>query len=290
VNKSASGLKVQTYSSKSVSRRIDRLAITIVKDLPKALLLGWSLALRDIKAKYRQTALGLVWPVLYPLAYSAIFVALLEAKGISGDIGGVPAGAYIFCGLAIFQVWIEELKGQLEILRKNKDVASKLVVPPETFFYASFFQSMFNLMIRVVLIFLAFLVFGIDLGFATSCLFVFFAAFCVFSASVIGFVLQPFSVLYRDVAQTINSLTMGLLLLSAIFYAPTTDIESVLFTVNSYNPLAVFVNTGRDFLVGGEHVLLGAAMVWMPVLIGVFMLQLLMLRVVYPIVIERMGS
>lgn len=290
MSKNLSELNVQIYSSKSSSRRIDKLMLSVIKDLPKALRLGWAMALRDIKAKYRQTALGLLWPILYPLAYSAIFVALLEAKGISGSVGGVPAGAFIFCGLAIFQVWMEELKGQLEILRKNKDVASKVVVPPETFFYASFFQSMFNLLIRVVLIFAALIIFGIDLGLMPSGLFVFFAIFCVFSASVIGFVLQPFSVLYRDVAQTINSLTMGLLLLSAIFYAPTTDVDSALFTVNLYNPLAVFVNTARDFLVGGEHVLLGAAMVWVPVLIVVFVLQLLLLRIVYPIVVERMGN
>ena len=57
-----------------------------------------SLASRDIKVRYRQTLLGVLWAVLQPLAFMAIFTLVFAKFGkVSSD--GTPYPVFSYAGL-----------------------------------------------------------------------------------------------------------------------------------------------------------------------------------------------
>lgn len=58
----------------------------------------WMLALRDIKLRYRQTALGVVWVVLQPLLAGAVF-ALVFGRFARLPSEGQPYLLFVFAGL-----------------------------------------------------------------------------------------------------------------------------------------------------------------------------------------------
>lgn len=60
--------------------------------------LFYFLALRDIKIRYKQTALGVLWALLQPLLTVAIFsIVLGKLVAIKSD--GIPYPLFVFCGL-----------------------------------------------------------------------------------------------------------------------------------------------------------------------------------------------
>lgn len=61
----------------------------------------WAFAVRDIRLKYKQAALGVAWAVIQPLAFLTIFVIVFERVGrASGD-----GGSYAAAALAVLVPW-----------------------------------------------------------------------------------------------------------------------------------------------------------------------------------------
>lgn len=58
----------------------------------------WMLALRDIKLRYRQTALGVIWVILQPLLGGALF-ALIFGRFAGLPSAGQPYIVFVFSGL-----------------------------------------------------------------------------------------------------------------------------------------------------------------------------------------------
>src|SRR5262249_46917930 len=58
----------------------------------------WFLVWRDIKIRYRQTALGVAWAVLQPLLLMALFTVFFNRLG-GMESGGPPYALFAFTGL-----------------------------------------------------------------------------------------------------------------------------------------------------------------------------------------------
>ena len=76
---------------------------------------GRMLALRDVKLRYRQTALGVVWVVLQPLLAGAVFSVIFgHFAGLPS--GGRPYGLFVFAGLVgwnLFAAIVQRAGGSL---------------------------------------------------------------------------------------------------------------------------------------------------------------------------------
>ena len=74
----------------SLLRNPKRLAVDMIMDLWQSRYLGWTLAVRDIKAKYRTAWLGLAWAIFPPVATTLMFVALQRQQLLNQAEGDVP--------------------------------------------------------------------------------------------------------------------------------------------------------------------------------------------------------
>ena len=64
-----------------------------IQELTSSRELLWNLTLRELRGKYRRSALGWAWALLNPLAttvmYTFVFAVVLDAKGPVGEPSGL---------------------------------------------------------------------------------------------------------------------------------------------------------------------------------------------------------
>jgi len=102
--------------------RIDLGALIHYRDLI------WFLTKRDIQLRYRQTALGLAWAILQPVATMAVFSIFFGRLGkLPSD--GVPYPLFVFCGLVPWQLFAYTLTESSSSLVANQSLVTKIYFP-----------------------------------------------------------------------------------------------------------------------------------------------------------------
>ena len=91
-----------------------------------------SLALRDIKVRYRQTLLGVAWAVLQPVAFMVIFSLVFGKFGkISSD--GTPYPLFSYTGLVPWTFFATALSLAVNSIAANISLVKKIYFPREVF-------------------------------------------------------------------------------------------------------------------------------------------------------------
>ncbi len=110
-----------------------RRAIT---DLWRSRELVWTLAERDIRARYKQAVLGFAWALVTPLALMVVFTVVFQAVGHI-DTGAVPYPLFSYIGLLPWTFFATTLSlGGLNLVT-NAPLLNKVQCPREVFPLAS---------------------------------------------------------------------------------------------------------------------------------------------------------
>src|SRR4051812_36009825 len=65
----------------------------------------WFLAVRDIKVRYKQTALGVAWAILQPFLTMLVFTIFFgRLGGFDEKTGGLSYPVFVFCALVPWQL------------------------------------------------------------------------------------------------------------------------------------------------------------------------------------------
>lgn len=83
---------------------------------------------RDVKLRYKQTALGIVWVVLQPLVASLIF-AIIFGRFAKLPSDGIPYLPFVFCGLVPWNYFAGALQRSSNSLVTNSQLVSKVYFP-----------------------------------------------------------------------------------------------------------------------------------------------------------------
>lgn len=90
---------------------------------------GQDVAAPEIKLKYKETVLGLLWVVLQPLLMMAIFTAVFSGvRGLPAE-GGAPYPLFVLSGLVLWMVFSSGLQGAPNAVVANAHVLSKIYFP-----------------------------------------------------------------------------------------------------------------------------------------------------------------
>ena len=84
---------------------------------------------RDIKVRYKQTALGLTWAVLQPLAI-ALTLSLFFGGLAKMPSGGLPYPVFAYAGMVIWQLFANALTGSSNSLLTNGASDQQGLLPP----------------------------------------------------------------------------------------------------------------------------------------------------------------
>lgn len=253
---------------------------------------AWMLAIHDKKAELRTSKLALVWPLLYPVCYTVLFVLVKPIFGSGAATNGWEFALFIFTGFSLWQGWFEGFKWQLDAVRKNKGLLSRTDLRIESLFLWGVIVGLFDLFPRLLIILLAASLLDTSSIFAVIC-FLMISLVLLVNGALIGFVIQPFSTLMQDIGKSIQAISLALIMTGGVFFhfssAALSSQEWVPYLL-CLNPVAPLLNYARTIIGLDQYHFFYAVDVWVIITILLLVLQFYLARKILPILLERTGA
>jgi lipopolysaccharide transport system permease protein len=105
---------------------------------------------RDIKIKYKQTALGFIWAVLQPLLMMGIFT-LFFGKALNIPSQNLPYPVYVFSGLLIWNLFSTGLSSAANSMVNNASIIKKIYFPRLIIPVSSILVALFDFFMAFIL-------------------------------------------------------------------------------------------------------------------------------------------
>lgn len=141
--------------------------MSVLSDFRNSQDLLANLALREIRGKYKRTALGQIWSLVNPIAimavYSIVFSLLLKAHPPKGNPSGLDVFAlWLSCGLLPWLFFANVVTSGMGAVLANANLIKKVYFQRETLVVADALSWLFTFCIEMVVLVVAILIFGGD--------------------------------------------------------------------------------------------------------------------------------
>jgi len=275
------------YTPESQLRSPGRLARSMWRDLKASRSLAWRLMVRDISARYRQSALGIVWAFLPPIATAVTFVILNRANLINVGQTSVPYPVFVLVGAVYWQLFTESLAGPLKMIENSKSMLAKINFPREALILSGMGQVLFDFAIRTTILIAALLIYRVPLTWGLLAAPVI-AMSLLLLGTMLGLLLAPLGALYSDVSTALPTVTALWFFMTPIVYpAPQSWPYSMLAQVNPVSPLLI---ASRDITIQGAIHNAPAFLIMCGITLVGLLVMWVLYRVSLPILIERMSA
>lgn len=250
---------------------------------------AWLLVQREIMSEFHASRMSLLWPVIYPLAYTLLLVFMRPVFGAASASSMSEFAVFVFVGFSLWQSWFEVLRAQMDAVRKNKSLMTRAELGAATLFIATTLSAGLHMLPRVLLgVLAAWLMLSADA--AALAILVAGSLLVLLNGAVIGAMLQPFSTLSPDLGKAVQSISLGLLITGAVFIPMPAEPSRPLLWLISANPLGALLNFTRAPLLGDPWILPGASLAWALATLVLMVVLLVVGRRLLPILIERIGN
>jgi lipopolysaccharide transport system permease protein len=259
----------------------------MLADLKASRELGWRLFVRDISAKYRQSLLGVFWAFVPPIVMGVVFIILQSKRILNLGETDIPYPVFVLIGTILWQVFAESLKTPLETVNRAKPMLAKINFPREALMLSAFYQIVFNLLIKSILLVGIFVFFKVKV---TSGLFWAPVAILmlILLGMSLGLLLTPIGTLYRDISSGLPVFTQFWFFVTPVVYpTPQTFPYSLIGVLNPVSPV---LTAARDFITKGSISNIGPFLVVSCLAIMTLFAAWVIYRLALPIIIERMSA
>ena len=169
---------------------------------------------RDIKARYKDSALGVLWTLINPIVQLVVYYVVMGQ--ILGAARGIDDFAiYVFSGLTIFGLLSEALTGTTGSIIANAGLVKKVYVPREVFPLASIGSALFTFSVQVVVLLVACFLLAAPPSLSGLVYAVPAVALIVLYGAAMGILFSALNVYLRDVQYLV-----GILLTLSLWAAP----------------------------------------------------------------------
>ena len=202
---------------------------------------------RDVKVRYKQTALGVAWAILQPLLATLIF-SIFFGRLAHMPSGGVPYPVFAYTALVPWQYFANALTESSNSLVASQNLIKKVYFPRLVIPLGSVTAGLVDFCFAFIVLIGMMFYYGIR---PTASLFLFpiFLLLAVCTALAAGLWLSALNVQFRDVRYTIPFLTQFWLFATPVVY-PSTLIPPKWRIWYGLNPMAGVVDGFRYALLG----------------------------------------
>jgi lipopolysaccharide transport system permease protein len=202
---------------------------------------------RDIKVRYKQTALGAAWAVLQPLMTMIVF-SIIFGRVAKLPTNGIPYPIFAYCGLLPWQLFVQAVSESSNSLVANKHLLTKVYFPRLIIPLASVLGGLVDFCVAFVVLIGLMIYYGMAPTIAVVAL-PLFLLLAIATALAVGLWLSALSVEYRDVRYVIPFLTQFWLFATPVAYSSSLVPERWRF-IYGLNPMAGVVEGFRWALLG----------------------------------------
>jgi lipopolysaccharide transport system permease protein len=258
----------------------------MVADLWRSRELAWRLLVRDIRSQYRSSFLGTAWAIV-PAAITAGGLAVASSAGVI-NVGetDIPYPAFVMLGTILWQTFLEAFNGPEKAVKASRNMLSRVKFPYEALILSQLGQILFDLMLKLVLLVILFLVFSVSVSWKIVLAPVAFTSLIMLGMGF-GLFLVPINHLVQDISRSLEVLLLVWFFITPVIYpVPTQPLLSTLVRLNPVTPLLV---TARELMTTG---LVSDPMAFAVVSLGALAALFfgwLVFRLSIPFLVERIG-
>jgi lipopolysaccharide transport system permease protein len=287
IAEASNNLEVRVYSPDSALKSPQLMIYKMWCDLLASRELAWRFAIRDIRAQYRQTALGFLWVFMLPLANTAVWLFFQRSGIVSIQETVLPYPVYVLTGTILWAIFMDAVNSPLQQTSAAKPMLAKINFPRESLILSGLIQTFFNAFIKIAVLLVALILLGVMPGW--QLIFFPFAVFSlILAGTTLGLAITPIGMLYTDIGKGLPLLMQFLMYTTpVVFPMPTSGLAA---TVIQFNPLTPLLLTARDLITGYTPDHLGAYFFLNSTMIVLFCLMWIIYRSAMPILTERIDT
>jgi len=229
---------------------------------------------RDIKVKYKQAALGILWAILQPLIMMLMFT-LIFSKALNVSSDGIPYPVFAISGLLIWNIFSSGLVNSANSMITNANIIKKIYFPrliiPMSAILTALVDFLFALIIYVVILIYynqGISVIKLLLYLPLSIL------ITVITTFGLGTFLAALNVKYRDFQYILPFMIQFLLFANPVLYSAKAFTNPVVNGFMKANPIASAIQLCRSIFTG-------AVVDWQAVMFGSIVSIVLLLTGIY---------
>lgn len=219
---------------------------TYVNNLLKYKDLFVALVTQDIKLKYRNSFLGILWSLLNPLlmmvVLSVVFMTLFENEIQYYSL-------YVLSARILYQFFSESTTFAMDSIQVNSHLIQKVYVPKYFFPLTKIFSSFVTTLISLLTIVIMMIIYGIPFTWM-KLLFIVPMIYLFGISAGIGLLLSSINVFFKDVKHFYSVLLMILMYMTPMFY-PVSIIPDNLMPIIMMNPLYHVIEMFRGIVMYG---------------------------------------
>ncbi|NJN81195.1 MAG: ABC transporter permease, partial [Caldilineaceae bacterium] len=216
-----------------------------------------NLTLRELKTRYKNTALGFLWSLLNPLAMMIVFTAVFTVMLPNNQIEKFPI--FVLCGLLPWNFFSAGVMGSINVIVSNSNLVTKVYFPREVLPISSVLANLVNFLLTMLVLFAALLIFRSNFSPWIWMLPIVILAQVAFILGL-ALVLSTMNVFYRDTLMVMDVVMLAWFFLTPVFYPieilPNSymfmgfdiDIQRLMYILN---PMASIISAYRDLLYYG---------------------------------------
>ena len=235
--------------------------------------LFYAFSWRDIKVRYKQTALGVAWAIFQPFLMMLIF-SVFFGRLINVPSDGVPYPVFVFCGLLFWNYFSTALNNASNSLIGNVGMIQKVYFPrlilPFSSTITPIIDYLFSFIVFIGLMFYYHIT-PTFLGLVVTPLLVLIAFIC---STGIGLFFASANVKYRDVRFILPFFIQLFMFVTPVIY-PVSIIPARFQWVSYLNPMSGVISAARSSFFGATPV------DWLALLISLGISLLILILGVY---------
>jgi lipopolysaccharide transport system permease protein len=272
----SSPLKTTIYTSEKQESRLASLANEMREEMYASRHIILQVFIRDLKAAYRKSYLGYLWAVIPGLTTTAIWMFLNSQNIIQVAETPIPYPLYVLIGSTLWMFFTSAVTSPLGSFQGGSGVFMKLKVSPFAFILAGLGSLLFDLLLKLALLTPVCVWFGIAPPWQ---------AIYLFPLGILGILLL--GSLYGDVSRVVTFALGFLMYLTPVVY-PVPK-EGWASTLVHLNPSTFLLGATRDWLTFGESEYALQFIILSGISIFLIGLGLIILKIVMPHLVARMG-
>ena len=205
------------------------------------------LVLRDIKARYTQSVLGIGWAVLQPLFLMIVFTVIF-GKLVKINTNGMDYAVFSYTALVPWAYFSNSLMLTTGSLIQNSNLLSKVFFPRLVLPMSTALSTLVDFFIAFILVIVLMIWYQVSPTIWVLFLPVLLLLMLVLSVSL-GSLFAALAIQYRDVRHGIAFLVQGMMYASPVVY-PVSIIPDKYRLIYGLNPMAGVIEGFRSALLG----------------------------------------
>jgi lipopolysaccharide transport system permease protein len=204
---------------------------------------------RDVKVRYKQTFIGVLWVVLQPLLTTVIFT-LIFGRFADFPSDGLPYPVFVLAGVMAWTYFATSLGGASGSIAGNRALVTRVYFPRLLLPLGSIATPLVDFVVAFPVLVAMIFWFDLSVG-VEALLFPLFMLLAAVTAFGVGMLFSVANVRYRDVPYAIPFVINIWMYLSPVIY-PVNALEAKYEWLLSFNPMTAVITGLRWSLLGAS--------------------------------------